>query len=253
MLDVRSLERRWIKYKIKTYFPYIAGVLLIIIMLISLPMIWLNTEKNSEIKKAPSLSIHTTNQTSALADSNKEESTVLEPSMEFVKTFETVIPEPTIPSAPNPPITKSITQSVPVTKVLNVPDSSTMKLPPKVPSPSAIVVPSDKQVTLNHNNESKIDIESVERRFKETSSPNLGLFIARYYYDHGNYADAYNFALKTNGINNKIDESWIIFSKSLMKLGKVEQAKKTLQLYIGESNSDSARALLDSIERGTFK
>lgn len=252
MLDVRSLERRWIKYKIKAYFPYIAGVLLIIIMLICLPMIWLDAEKVSEIKKAPSLSIHTANQTSTLADSNKEESTVLEPSMEFVKTFETVVPEPAIPSTP-PPASKSISQSVPVTKVLSVPDSSTIKPSPKAPSPSTIVTPSDKQVTLNHNNESKIDIESVERRFKETSNPNLGLFIARYYYDHGNYADAYNFALKTNGINNKIDESWIIFSKSLMKLGKIEQAKKTLQLYIGESNSDSARALLDSIERGTFK
>lgn len=253
MLDVRSLERRWIKYKIKRYFPYIAGVLLIITMLITLPMIWLDTENVSEIKKTPSLSIHTSNQTSTLADANKEQSTVLEPSMDFVKTFETVIPKPAIPSTPNPPITKSIPQSVPATKVLNVPDSSTIKPPLKAPPPSATVAPGDKQVTLNHNNESKLDIESVERRFKETSNPNLGLFIARYYYDHGNYADAYNFALKTNGINNKIDESWIIFSKSLMKLGKVEQAKKTLQLYIGESNSDSARALLDSIERGTFK
>ena len=50
-----------------------------------------------------------------------------------------------------------------------------------------------------------------------------------------------------------MDESWIIFAKSLVKLGKTEQAKKTLQAYIGESNSDSARSLLDSIERGSFK
>lgn len=252
MLDVRNLERRWIKYKIKIYFPYIAGVVFISVLLIILPIILVDTKKVTEPKKEPSLPIQTTTQASTATHSKEEPSTVLEPSMDFVKTFESVVPQSSTPSLPNPPAAKPITQNVPATKVLNVPDSSTIKPPLKAP-PSAVVSPSDKQVTLNHNNESKLDIESVERRFKETSNPNLGLFIARYYYDHGNYADAYNFALKTNGINNKIDESWIIFSKSLMKLGKAEQAKKTLQLYIGESNSDSARALLDSIERGTFK
>ena len=108
-------------------------------------------------------------------------------------------------------------------------------------------------LSINRNNESKLDINDLQRRFKETSNANLGLFIARYYYDHGNYDEAYNYALKTNNLNNRIDESWILFSKSLVKLGRTDQAKKTLQLYISQSNSEAARALLDTIERGNFK
>jgi two-component SAPR family response regulator len=111
---------------------------------------------------------------------------------------------------------------------------------------------SNGSLSINRN-ESKINIEDLKLRFKETSNANLGLFIARYYYDHGDYNEAYNYALKTNTMNSRIDESWIIFSKSLVKLGKTDQAKKTLQLYLSQSNSESAKALLDSIERGSFK
>ncbi|MDP3291074.1 MAG: CDC27 family protein [Sulfuricurvum sp.] len=168
--------------------------------------------------------------------------------MDFVQSFQTTIPETQIATAPAPQRALPPQQSIPVPKVLNIPSSTSIKAPPPAISPLS----GDKSLSLNRN-ESKLDIESVERRFKETSNPNLGLFIARYHYDHGNYSEAYNFSLKTNSMNSKIDESWIIFAKSLVKLGRVEQAKKTLHLYISESNSESARSLLDSIEQGTFK
>jgi tetratricopeptide (TPR) repeat protein len=126
-------------------------------------------------------------------------------------------------------------------QILNVPEYT----PPQTPSASK-TIHSDKTFSINRN-ESKLDIEELQRRFKETSNANLGLFIARYYYDLGNYDESYNYALKTNNVNNKIDESWIIFSKSLVKLGKTDQAKKTLKLYIAQSDSEAARGLLDTI------
>ena len=100
---------------------------------------------------------------------------------------------------------------------------------------------------------STFDISEIENRFKENSNPHLGLYIARYHYDHGNYNEAYNYALKTNAINNNIEESWLIFAKSLVKLGKSDQAKKTLQFYISQSNSENAKNLLNSIEQGNIK
>ncbi len=241
MLDIHKLERRWFKYKVKSYAPYIIGLFVFFLVLIVITPKMKDSDKTEQI-------VSSENQKSSDAKmANKESSNILEPSMEFLQSFQTSTPLTVTPAAIIPKSVQSPRESIPVPKVLNVPDSSTLKIPASSPSLS-----SDKTISLNRN-DSKLDIDSIERRFKETSNSNLGLFIARYHYDHGNYSDAYNFALKTNSINNKIDESWIIFSKSLVKLGRVEQAKKTLQLYISESNSDAARSLLESIEQGTFK
>lgn len=120
------------------------------------------------------------------------------------------------------------------------------------PKPAVAGAQGERGLLINRN-ENKTDIEELQNRFKETSNANLGLYIAKYHYDRGNYAEAYNYALKTNAINSRIEESWLLFSKALVKLGRTEQAKKTLQLYVQQSDSDAAKALLNSIEKGAFK
>ncbi|ADR33384.1 hypothetical protein Sulku_0718 [Sulfuricurvum kujiense DSM 16994] len=246
MLDIHTLERRWLKYKIKSYAPYIISALLLLVLSITALSLLNGKESESFVTKDQNSSSEKAHSSLEKTD-DSESSNLLEPSMEFVQSFQPSEPEISAPVAVAPKQTQLTQNSIPIPKVLNVPDSGQIQ---------AIAVSSstknDKPASLKYN-ETKMDIESVIRRFKETSDPNLGLFIARYYYAQGNYNDAYNFALKTNNINNKMDESWIIFSKSLVKLGKMDQAKKTLKLYIAESNSDTARSLLDSIEQGTFK
>lgn len=246
MLDIHTLERRWLKYKIKSYAPYILSALAVLVLSITALRLLNGKESDSFVTKDQNSSSEKAHSSLEKTD-DSESSNLLEPSMEFVQSFHPSEPKISAPVAVAPKQTQLTQNSVPIPKVLNVPDSGQIQ---------AIAVSSstknDKPGSLNYN-ETKMDIESVIRRFKDTSDPNLGLFIARYYYAQGNYNDAYNFALKTNNINNKMDESWIIFSKSLVRLGKVDQAKKTLKLYIAESNSDTARSLLDSIEQGTFK
>jgi len=247
VLDIHTLERRWLKYKIKFYAPHFISILAVLLLTIT-AFSWLDEKKsvssvskdhnNSSEKKKSSLEI----------TRDEESSNLLEPSMEFVQSFQTSAPETQISTTVYPKKAQLPQESVAIPKVLNVPDSGQIQAIAVTPSAT-----NDKKSSSLSRNETKIDIESVVHRFKDTSDPNLGLFIARYYYAQGNYSDAYNFALKTNNINSKMDECWIIFSKSLVKLGKVDQAKKTLKLYIAESNSDSARSLLDSIEQGTFK
>lgn len=252
MLDIRNLERRWLKYKIKSYAPHIAFTAISVVLLIMFPYIWTDSEKPNLPVKSEHFFSSVSKKTTEIKPHSEESPTILEPSMDFVQTFQTSTPETKILPVSTLQTTKPLQQAVPIPKVLNVPEATPLKTPLKAP-PVVSPPTNEKSLSLNHNNETKLDIESVERRFKDSSNPSLGLFIARYHYDHGNYSEAYNFALKINSINNRIDESWIIFSKSLVKLGNVEQAKKTLRLYISESNSDSARSLLDSIERGTFK
>ncbi len=226
MLNIQNLERRWLKYKIKFYAPYILGLIALLTLLIAVTYSKKSdTDEAKESIASPSKSTH------------EASSTVLEPSMDFVRSFQTTLPMNETPKAPLQKNAQPVREPLPVAKLVSTP-------PPDLSD--------EKSFSLNRT-ESKLDIETLERRFKETSNANLGLFIARYHYDHGNYSEAYNFALKTNSISNKIEESWIIFAKSLVKLGRAEQAKKTLQFYITDSNSEAARSLLDTIERGTFK
>lgn len=245
VLDIHNLERRWIKYKVKSNIPFIG---IFVVILIIAVITYNKTTTNAESSASMDQSNQIVNRNASHKPSGNISSNILEPSMEFIQSFQ---PTAQTPLASTTVVQKrapiSIEPPIPLPKVLNVPDSSSLKV-----STVSISASNDKANSLKMN-ESKLDIESIERRFKETSNPSLGLFIARYYYDHGNYGNAYNYALKINSINNKLDESWIIFAKSLVKLGKTDQAKKTLKLYISESNSDAARSLLDSIEQGTFK
>ena len=258
MLDVQKLERRWIKYKIKKYLPYIvSGIFTLLFILIYIfwnfstvtPSDTNSTQATLAKMPPPSVS------SSVIGEKTENTPTNLEPSMEFVHSFE---------SAPTnePPSTFKTSTAKPTTSqaqpINNIPaPPKTIAMPEYTPPPSNPSIPpkitaKENVVTINKA-ESKLDIEDLQERFKTTSNANLGLFIARYYYDKGNFQEAYNFALKTNSINNRIDESWIIFAKSLVKLGRSDHAKKTLQLYLQQSNSESARALLDSIDKGTFK
>jgi len=97
------------------------------------------------------------------------------------------------------------------------------------------------------------DLVGIIARFKKSNNPALSLFIAKIYYELGEYHNAYNYALITNDLNRDIETSWLIFSKSLVKLGKKAMAIKTLKEYISYSKSQSAKILLDEIESGKFK
>jgi hypothetical protein len=252
MLDIKNLERRWLKYKVKSFLPYITVAILSLTLLIGIS-IWIDSTK-AETKPivqqkivSPSLNI-----TKSTISTTEDNTTFIEPSMEFIQSFQNTQPHSEVSSPIVIGIKKSIQQ--PTNTGLTTPKTITM--PEYSPAPTVVPTVSktnnNKSLSINRD-ESKLDIITLERRFKETSNANLGLFIARYYYARGDYNDAYNYALKTNDTNDKIDESWIIFSKSLVKLGKTDQAKKTLQLYISQSNSENAKALLEMIENGTFK
>jgi hypothetical protein len=252
VLDIHNLERRWLKYKIKTFLPIIITLIVVILLLIGAVIFW----PNKKVNEAPTPLVP--NNSKAAVQLPKEISTsvensmLLEPSMEFIHSLSES--SGSITPAPESGQIKNITGSQKTTVPQLPPPTAKMldvtELPP-LPK-TQIPLPSNKTLTINRN-ESALDITELEQRFKETSNANLGLFIARYYYDHGNYSESYNYALKTNAVNSHIEESWIIFSKSLTKLGKVDQAKKTLQLYIAQSGSETAKSLLENIEKGNFK
>ncbi|HEX5711559.1 MAG TPA: CDC27 family protein [Sulfuricurvum sp.] len=247
MLDIISLERRWLKYKIKSYLPHfilsIAAVAIIITLFMSFSsgkrdVQTIETKPSTVLQKSPSLN-------------PSENDMILEPSMQFIQSMSPNIQSDQpihTSSKPLPPKTVA----VPKTPLLATPVqviSITTPSAPMTPPPS-IVKPKTPAMKLDS---SAFDIHEIEERFRVNSNPHLGVYIARYHYEHGNYNEAYNYALKTNSISNTMEESWLIFAKSLVKLGKNDQAKKTLQLYISQSNSENAKSLLYSIQQGGVK
>lgn len=255
MLDIHNLEHRWLKYKIKSYLPHAVFVFFTVLLLFT-ASVWVWPKKTTSPHLSQSKTKLPVQNLSAVTKKPavpQNDTVILEPSMEFVQALNERERASEISSeTPNVQTVKSATHVAvplpppPVPKELLLPESQPVAA--KIQSPQ-----SSKTMLSVNRNESPLDIVEVQQRFKESSNPTLGLFIARYYYDHGNYSEAYNYALKTNAINSHIDESWIIFSKSLVKLGKTDQAKKTLQLYISQSGSDTAKTLLDIIEKGNFK
>ena len=259
MLDIANLERRWLKYKIKSFAPAI-GAASAVIMIGIAAAYWLSSHSEpapSVVKKAPVAEKTAVPDPKPVTVETETNTTFLEPSMNFIQNFNDAVPNAAEQLTQNTqPAPKPVRQTpivpaaVPPTTVLTVPEAP-------VPQAETKTVPNQtgttsKSLSINRS-ETKLDIDELQRRFKETSNPNLGLFITRYYYDRGNFAESYNYALKTNAINSKIDENWILFCKSLVKLGKTDQAKKTLQVYISQSNSDAAKELLASIEKGSFR
>ncbi|MEA1982034.1 MAG: CDC27 family protein [Campylobacterota bacterium] len=266
MLNLRELERRWLKYKIKSYIPHVTIVLSLSVITTLAILFLTNKEvpaiKNNEIalmKQQPLISAEETNKVQTTPTKpevkievlkNREpeasKKVILSPSLDFMKRMK----NSANPEYINEPASehtndniKPYAKSTPVVK---------KELKPKA---VAIVLEDEKsqqKVNIKRQN-TENDIYDIIKRFKKNNNPALSLFVAKKYYELENYRQAYNYALITNKINKNIESSWIIFAKSLVKLGKKQKAIKMLKEYTKQSNSNRAAILLDEIESGKFQ
>jgi len=276
MLNTRDLEERWLRYKIKSYIPHVIITIssLVIIAIISIFLnsgdkiektIVVNEKKvEQEIKqkiepapiKQKIVQVEKVIEEEPVKEkpivlskstiSSNDASLKLTPSLDFMKKMQhSSLPyyqEETQQQANLYNNSTNSAQVVEEVQDLDIEESvqaSTMEEAPKT-------------VTISRRN-TKDDIRHIIKRFKKNNNPALSLFIAKKYYELGEYHKAYNYALITNEIDREIDASWIIFAKSLVKLNQKEMAIKTLKKYIENSHSSSAKILLEEIVSGKFK
>lgn len=290
MLNIHELEKRHFNYKLKSYIPYvtifisitvIAGIIFTFsninvfskddkkveinnipkkILEVKKVEITQNTieekvetkpekieQKKEVIKQEFNNIIEKDNKIIAAKIQNiednkpetKSEKLVLTPSMNFIEKINTS------PSA-------TLTYKEPVKKEKTTPKQPKVKeVPrPKTQQSRQVLTKEEKSSILIKKNNTYDDIHHVIKRFKKNNNPALSLFIAKKYYELGEYKKSYNYALRTNEINNNIEVSWIIFAKSLVKLNKKDLAIKTLKKYINHSDSNKAKILLDEIYSG---
>jgi hypothetical protein len=253
MLDVKNLEKRWMVYKIKSLLPYTLPLLALIPLVIFLAQKNEKTPVHIEVatvevvqKKETPTPLQVEKKIQNLTQEPKPESLAIEPSMGFVKNIKTNQKEMHQKEIAQPK------ESVLVEKIEKKEPLNVVAAPVVVQNTTVEVL--DKKPTLNIERKSKnSDIEHVIKRFQADNNPALSLFIAKKYYEMGNFEEAYNYALATNRLKNDMQESWIVFSKSLVKLGKKDEAIKTLKQYISFSNSTEAKQLHEEIVSGKFK
>jgi len=257
MHNIHELEKRWLTYKIKSFIPHLSFLLIISITLV----IFLNIDMTSiskkisppilvkekvikkvepivEVAKVKILKVEVKEQNKvALLKiepiGTEEENIILTPSFDFIKKLRNSS-------------TKSYKSNDFNQQTYQPRDESIGQAQKQ----DAI---EEEEAIIISRQETQADIEHVIKRFQKNNNPALSLFVAKKYYRLGNYNKAYNYSLLTNELNNNIDESWIIFSKSLVKLKKKDKAIKTLKKYIKHSHSVNAKVLLDDIISGKFK
>ncbi len=277
MLNTRDLEQRWLRYKIKFYIPhFIIFTSIIVISIIVLTffnsdkknikelpqeinqtLIEMQTDKEVTIKTPKTaLTKEVTEvikidykETPIIAPkiqenklSNIEDNSLkLAPSLDFMKSMQ----HSTLPYYKEEPAIENEGVSVIIEEVQELE-------PVEEIQQEAVAEEEIKQIIIKRRDASS-DIRDIIKRFKKNNNPALSLFVAKKYYELGEYHKAYNYALITNQIDRDIDASWIIFAKSLVKLKQKDMAIKTLKQYLESSHSSSAKILLDEIISGKFK
>lgn len=285
MLNVNDLEARHKKYKIKSYAPYFAIFASVIVAIVSITSFILYNSKieadiEKEEQKQPVI-VQKIEVVSATKEKNEtlqeiEQKTVQEAAVEPVTAKEDIKVEQKQEKVSLSPSldfmgkmgssnqvyykkeTISTAQELPKEITIDIKQEEKKQeekiVPKKVEKIEEVAINIDKKNPINiARKDEQEDLSHVIKRFDVNHNPALSLFIAKKYYQLGNYEQAYNYALMTNEINNNIEESWIIFTKSLVKMGKKEKAVETLKKYISHSSSSQAKQLLDEILSGKFK
>lgn len=272
MLNINELEKKWLTYKIKSYIPYVVISISAIIIVLIIVSIY-SVEDDSVVVVIEKKSTKTT-----LTKNTKPVETIVQKN-EYIDTTDKSINKPYQQEKPNiiDEQDNKLVLSPSLDFMRNMNSNSPRyyeeekEIKEDKPYQEDVVYKNEKkeqqvieveeietEVVDNHNvnirrQNTQDDIQHVLTRFKESNNPTLSLFIAKKYFELENYNQAYNYSLITNGINNNIEESWIIFAKSLVKLDKKAKAIEVLKKYINHSHSNRAKILLDDIKSGKMK
>lgn len=289
MLNTRELEKRWLHYKLKSYIPHI--IITVSLFVIILIIVLFTTAQKQEEKPLTEAKQQTMQTKQVMQESSSKAEAVSEKNISTpLPTQEVPMVKETLPTSQATSPTKQIIltpsmnfmkhiqseEQQPIYKTLHKKAPVVHKKSKPVKRTKVIQQQDqieEEYIDVTHNQVKKVqqekveprhiisierkdsekDIQEIIGRFKKNNNPALSLFVAKKYYELGNYEQAYNYALITNGINNDIEESWIIFAKSLVKLHKRDMALKTLAEYIKYSHSGNAKILFNDIRSGKFK
>ncbi len=241
MYDIKPLEEEWKKYKKKKRRPWFVLMFSIFLILL-LSLTFLNYKEIDFLKfyDESTTKVVRNKSTTLLIDKALTTLEIKKPKVTAV--MQTAEIEPMeVSSRKNGFI--EITGEIPIEEEVQT-----------IQKPKIIVEEKPrKKVHLNIIETTSVSAyKDVAKRFSQSHDTDDSLFLAKSYYRKGNYKKAEYWALQTNKVNANIEESWLIFAKSKVKLGRKNEAISVLTAYIKKSNSVQAKSLLHKIKKGTL-
>lgn len=241
MYDIKPLEEEWKKYKKKKRRPWFVLVFSVFFILLA-SFTFLNYKEIDFLKfnDKSKADIVTNHPTAVLTD-------------KVLTTFETKKPK-----------VNEVSQKTETKLMILTSENGSMEIVEDLPIAEDVKVIKEtsvkietvekprKKIHLNIIESTSVSAyKDVEKRFEQTSDTDDSLFLAKSYYSKRHYKKAEYWALQTNKVNGNIEESWLIFAKSKVKLGRKNEAINILMNYIKKSNSVEAQNLLNKIKKGT--
>jgi len=240
MYDIKPLEEQWLRYRAKKrkpwyiFFGTFMGILLVISFLFRSNSINMNIIENAftRIKTLVDANTH-------LTKKYNNNFTLLNGSIEKLDTLESSTSE----------LMKSKLNSD-----TNATSGDVLVDIPILDEDGENIVNRDSSV---HKRKVHLDIsettsssayKDVEKRFYQSGDIVDALFLAKSYYKRGDYNKAEQWAFEANQIDDTLEESFLIFVKSKLKLGQKNEATSILNQYLKHVNSKDARDLLEKIK-----
>ena len=268
MINIKELEKRWLKYKTKSF------MLLAFMVTIIGSLIYGGYYILYKLDFGGSRKEHKKAVMSAVRVVDKNISMATPPPTHIPTATPTPTPTPIkkdiIQLAPNIPIVDFDNNRVDIKKkpieVVDVKHKKKLvkrvkkhirdKLAKKVKSKEhkklKKVVVHKKKI---ENRRKKIDLKVttnnymsiMKEKFHKYRNPRDALLIAKAYYRAGNYKNSEIWALKANELDKNSEESWLLFAKSKDALGKRKEALKILIAYYNRTKSPNAKLLIEKI------
>jgi len=251
MYDIKPLEEEWKQYKKNKKKPYLIFLVVFVLFLVSIfsflnyktisfPKISnLNSSENTKLKTKKNSSILLDNELSVIQVNKQEMIENIKPivKLKVEKRIENGVP--TLPIVDDIPVLEDKPKRKVVRKKLN----NIKVTKQKIEKPR-------KKMHLNIIESSSVSAyKDVEKRFYQSHDTDDSLFLAKSYFRKGNYKKSEYWSLQTNKVNTNIEESWIIFAKSKVKLGRRNEAIRILTNYAKRSSSGVAKNLLYKLKK----
>jgi hypothetical protein len=240
MYDIERLEKQWNSYNKKRKRPLYISLFLLTLGIAMAVGIYLNdTFRDSLIALLQKDSAH---ETIAVIENISPSEANISVGIEPMKSEEKAnIPKVVIEVEPNP---YDVASKEPVLEPVESLGSA-QEVKSTLPKPESV----HKKMHLDILETSNVTAyKDVESRFYQTHDTDDSLFLAKSYFDRGEYKKAEYWALQTNKADSSIEESWLLFAHAKAKLGQKQDAIKVLKTYIAKTNSVEAKRLLEQIK-----
>jgi len=252
MINTKELEKRWYKYKAKmfTLFFLILGIVIMLPYLIYYIYTHTNHSEKSPSSQTPLVQPATVSKEDLKPSVNsKSDKPRQEPTL--APRHEEVVLAPTIPivDMEEERVTPRHTKKhrvVPKKHLVKAKKATAL-------SAEELRVIQGKDLNkekpkINFKRSSANYIEVMTKKFKQNENPREALLLAKAYYQEKHYLKAEKWSLIANDLDKNSEESWLIFAKSKVKLGKRREALKILASYYTKSKSSRAKELIEKIK-----